>query len=118
MGEYFPLLFAGGLIGVFSLLFIFAYWKLKHQKEAIGFDRHMADSEIIRRLAKYALPYKKDFILVLVIMLISIVYDLVSPLLVGYIEELVSGDFALSQLFITVAVYAGILLVSLVCTYL
>ncbi len=118
MGEYFPLLFAGGLIGVFSLLFIFAYWKLKHQKEAIGFDRHMADSEIIRRLAKYALPYKKDFILVLVIMLISIAYDLVSPLLVGYIEELVSGDFALSQLFITVAVYAGILLVSLVCTYL
>ena len=89
MGEYFPILFAGGLIGVFSLFFIVAYLLVKNKKEAMGFDRHMADSEIIRRLAKYAMPYKKDFILVLVIMLVSIVYDLVSPLLVGYIEELV-----------------------------
>ena len=117
MNEYAPLLIVGSIIGAFALFFIAAYALVKNKKEAMGFDRHMTDREIIRRLLRYAKPYRKQFALVLLVMLLSIGYDLVSPLLVGNIEETVKGAFELSYLFSVVAVYAGILIVSLVCTY-
>ena len=117
MGEYIPLLIMGAVIGTFSVIFIAAYAAMKNKKKAIGFDRHMPDSEIVRRLAKYAVPYWKDFLLVLLIMLVSIAYDLLAPLLVGRIERIVSGEFELSELYRLVAVYAGILVISVVCTY-
>ena len=117
MLDFLPILIIGAIIGVFSVIFIVAYALLKNKKEAIGFDRNMKDSEIIVRLLKYAKPYKKSFILVLFIMLVSIAYDIISPLLVGYIEELVKKDFPISSLFFAVALYAGILIVSMLCTY-
>ena len=117
MGEFLPILIIGGVIGVFSLLFIVAYRILK-QKNPTEYDRRMTDREIISRLMAYAKPYWKSFVLVFFIMLVSIAYDIVSPLLVGHIEETVSGTFALPYLFSVVAVYAGILLVSVLCTYL
>ena len=55
--------------------------------------------------------------LVLIIMLFSIVYDLVSPLLIGHIVSTVQEDFEISYLLSIVACYAGILVVSLVCTF-
>ena len=116
MREYLPLLIVGGCIGVFSLLFLGGYMMLRHKK-LTGYDRNMKDSEIIRRLLRYAKPYRKRFVLAFFVMLLSIGYDLLSPLLVGHIEVLVAEKFALSSLFSTVAVYAGILLVSVVCTY-
>ena len=118
MGEFLPILILGAIIGVFTVIFLVAYGLEKNKKETMGFDRHMADGEIIRRLMVYARPYWKQFVLVLVIMVVSVVYDLVSPLLVGHIEEIIKADFELSYLFRLVAVYAGILIVSLVCTYL
>ena len=118
MREYLPLLIVGAIIGVFTLVFVVVYALEKNKKESMGFDRHMADGEIIRRLLGYAKPYWKSFALTLLIMLFSIVYDILSPLLVGNIQALVKGDFELRDLYIRVAVYAGILLVSLVCTYL
>ena len=117
MAEYLPVLILGGIIGVFSLLFVLAYVLLKRSKPK-DFDRHMKDGEIIGRLMVYAKPYWKQFVLVFVVMLFSIVYDLVSPLLVGHIEKTVKGEFELSYLYRIVAVYAGILLVSVCCTYL
>ena len=77
----------------------------------------MADRELIRRLMEYAVPYRKEFILVLLSLLFSIAYDLASPLLIGYIEETVKGEFELSFLWTMVALYVGILIVSMVCTY-
>ena len=117
MREYLPLVIVGGIIGTFALVFVLAYASIKNKKEAIGFDRNMPDGEIVRRLMRYARPYWKSFLLVFFIMLGSIAYDLLSPLIVGRIEELVSEDFTLPQLFYLVAAYAGILAVSLVCTY-
>lgn len=117
MRAYYPLLVVGAIIGTFSVCFIVAFALMKNKKEAIGFDRHMKDSEITRRLLRYAAPYKKRFLLVGMLMLFSIAYDIISPLLVGYVEEMVKEEFALPKLFATVAVYAGILAVSLVCTY-
>jgi len=54
---------------------------------------------------------------VFLVMLLSIVYDLVSPVLVGDLIELIKTDFLLKDLFVKVAVYAGILIVSMVSMY-
>ena len=54
MREFYPLLFAGGAAGFFSLIFLVAYLTVRRKKEAVGFDRNMKDSEIIRRLLRYA----------------------------------------------------------------
>ena len=118
MTEYLPILILGAIIGTFTLIFLVVYALEKNKKESMGFDRHMKDSEIIRRLLRYARPYTKSFVFALIIMLISVVYDLVSPLLVGHIIETVQLDFELSYLIGIVLCYAGILAVSMVCTYL
>ena len=117
MYEYYPLLIVGAVIGLMSAIFIIAFFSIKDRKEAIGFDRNMKDSELIKRLAKYARPYIKQFVFVLVIMLFSISYDIISPTLVGDIEEMIKADFEYKTLIASVAVYAGILIVSLICTY-
>lgn len=117
MNEYLPILIVGGVIGAFSVIFLAAFFFVKNKKGFKDYDRSMEDGEIIRRLLGYAKPYWKTFVLVLFVMLLSIVYDLISPLIIGHIEETVTGEFELSYLFLTVAVYAGILIVSLVCTY-
>ncbi|MBR5020055.1 MAG: ABC transporter ATP-binding protein, partial [Oscillospiraceae bacterium] len=117
MREYLPLLIAGGIIGAFTLAFIVAYASIKDKKTAVGFERNMPDSEIIARLLRYAKPYWKEFMLVFFVMLLSIAYDIVSPWLVGEIQNVVKADFELNTLLAMVAVYAGILVVSIICTY-
>ena len=118
MREYYPLLIIGAILGVLSLCFVVAYAMMKNKKEAIGFDRNMKDGEIARRLLRYAKPHIGKFIFVGIVMLFSIAYDIVSPLLVGEIEEMVKdAGFSLNRLFLYVGVYAAILLLSLVCTY-
>lgn len=112
-----PLLLVGGVIGAVTALLIFAYASVKDKKTAMGFERTMADGEILRRLFAYAKPYWAKFLLVLFLMLFSIAYDIISPLIVGAIEELVAADFALSRLFASVAVYAGVLVFSMASTY-
>ena len=117
MREYLPLLIVGAIIGTFTLIFVVAYALAKNKKETMGFERNMADREIIRRLLVYAGPYWKQFVLTLMVMLFSVVYDVVSPLLVGKIVGMVQEDFVLTELFAMVGVYATILVVSLICTY-
>ena len=117
MREYLPILIVGAIIGTFTALFLLAYFLEKNKKETMGFDRHMKDGDIIRRLLRYARPHWKSFLMAFVMMLFSIGYDILSPLLVGQIEELVKAEFELPALWSRVAVYAGILAVSLVCTY-
>ena len=117
MREYYPLLLVGGVIGLISTLLIIAYATVKDKKQSMGFDRHMKDGEITKRLLKYARPYAKQFIFVGFIMLLSIAYDILSPLIIGSIEEMVVGDFVLSKLFAYVGVYAGILIISMLCSY-
>ena len=114
MYEYYPLLILGAIIGIFSVIFLVAYLTMKDKKEAIGFDRNMKDSEIVKRLLKYAAPYKKNFLLVLFVMMFSIAYDIIAPLLIGNIEEMIKSDFPMKKLLVMVMVYAGILVVSLI----
>ncbi len=119
MHEFYPLLIVGAIISLFATVFILAYVFMKDKKEAIGFDRDMKDSEIIRRLLKYAKPYAKNFIIVLILMLFSIAHEIISPLILGELTDTVGADkgFELSYLFRTIAIYVSILLVSLVSTY-
>lgn len=118
MYLYYPILVVGAIVGVLSIVFLFAYLSIHKQKEAIGFDRNMKDGEIARRLLRYAKPYVKNFVFVLLLMFFSIAYDIISPLIVGGIEEMIKDDFEMAHLLAGVAVYAGILVVSMVCTYL
>jgi len=117
MREYLPLLIVGAIIGTFSIFFIIAYALIKDKKAAIGFDRNMKDSEIVKRLLAYAKPHAKSFVFVLLLMLFSIAYEIISPLLVGAVEELIKDKFELSRLYVFVAVYALILIVSLISSY-
>ena len=117
MANVNPLLLVGAVIGVVTALLVFAYASVKDRKGSMGFERNMADGEIVRRLIQYARPYGGKFIIVGVLVLFSISYDIASPLIVGYIEELVVGDFTLDHLFASVAVYAGVLVFSMLSTY-
>ena len=118
MFEYYPLLIVGAIIGVISVVFIIAYASIKDKKEALGFDRNMKDSELIKRLLRYAKPYWKSFLFVLILMVLSISYDVVAPAIMGDLTELVSTNgFALKDLFLRVALYAGLLALSLLSSY-
>ena len=117
MYEYFPLLAVGGVVGLLSIVLLLAYIFMKDKKEAIGFDRHMKDSEITRRLLAYAKPFVGQFLIVLLVMVFSIAYDVISPTIVGNVEEMIKSDFALSDLYRYVGMYAGLLVISMICSY-
>ena len=117
MANVNPLLLVGAVIGAVTALLVLACALVKDKKETMGFERTMNDGEILRRLAGYAKPYLAKFVVVLFLMLFSIAYDIISPLIVGALEELVSGEFELPRLFAGVAVYAGVLVFSMASTY-
>ncbi len=117
MREYLPVLIVGAIIGMFALLFVVAYAVAKRKNALENRERNMPDSEIVKRLLAYAKPYRMQFVLVFFVMLLANVHSILSPLIIGNIEETVVGDFDLSYLGKAVAVYAGLLVVSLLCTY-
>ena len=65
----------------------------------------------------YAKPYALRFVFVGIVMLFTIAFDIVSPLIIGGIEDMIVTDFKLNKLFIMVGMYAGILIVSMVGAY-
>ncbi len=117
MYEYFPLLFVGGVVGLFSVVFGIAYLTIRNKKEEIGFDRNMKDMEIMRRLLRYARPHVGSFIIVGLLMVFSIAYSVVSPRLMGFIIKFLDTDFEINQLLMYIAIYAVILITSLVFQY-
>ena len=117
MREYYPLLCVGAVIGILSTIFIIAFASMKDKKTAIGFERNMKDSEIVKRLLRYAKPYWKSFILLFFILILSITYDVVSPLIIGNVEEIIKNKFEMDELYKMVALYAGVLAITVVCTY-
>ena len=117
MREYFPLLFVGGVVGLFSIIFTIAYMTIRKNKDEIGFDRNMKDSEIIKRLLRYAKPHIGSFVLVGLLMIFSIAYSVVSPRLMGEIIGFLQEDFEIKTLLSYIAIYALILITSLVFQY-
>ncbi len=117
MYEFYPLVVTGAIVGLFSIVLLAAYLSVKDKKQSMGFERQMGDREIMGRLMHYAKPYRKQFALVGGVMLFSIAYDILSPLIIGWIEELIAGQFAMVQIYRAVALYIVILAVSMLCTY-
>ncbi len=117
MIEFYPLIVVIAFVVGAALACIIAYRSIKDSKKDIGFERNMNDGEITKRLLAYAKPYWKRFLLVLILMVFSIAYDIIAPTIVGEVEELVKGDFELQELWSRVAVFASILVVSILSTY-
>ena len=117
MYEYFPLLFVGGVVGLFSIIFGIAYLTIKNKKEEIGFDRNMKDMEIMKRLLRYAKPHIGEFIIVGLLMAFSIAYSVVSPRLMGFIIKFLDEDFEMNMLLVYIGIYAVILITSLIFQY-
>ena len=118
--EFLPVIIVAAIIGAFTIAFLIAYAALrKHKDESEDRERNMTDREIVIRLLRYAKPYRKSFIGVFFIMLFSIIYELLSPALIGDIQNLIKNNsFRLEDLYVRVGIYASILAVSLICTYL
>ena len=117
MNEFLPVIIVGAVIGMLSLAFLIAYGILRSKEIAQKSERTMTDRQLIIRLLSYAKPYWKDFIIVFAVMLISVVYDVVSPLLLGEVVDMIKEEFAISDLMKMVGIYAGILIVSMVSMY-
>ncbi len=117
MGEYSPLLILGAVMGLVTLCSLVTYGIFKQHKPK-DLDRHMSDWELLRRLLGYAKKWWYMFPLALIVMLVSVAHDVISPLLVGRIQELLTGKFQLAQLYSIVIVYVSVLVVSMICTYL
>ncbi len=54
--------------------------------------RERSDKEVISRLYKYALPFKKDFLLIFVLMFVGIAIQLLPALVIGYTIDIVGSD--------------------------
>ncbi len=117
--NYYPIITVGAIISTFAIIFIVAFVTMKDKKEAIGFDRNMKDSEIVRRLLRYAKPYIPQFLIVLVLMIFSIAHEIISPIIMGNLIKMVGqeGGFELGELYVNIVTYASILIVSLISTY-
>ena len=96
--TYYPLIITGGVLGTVSLIFIIAYALIKDKKESMGFDRNISDKEIVKRLLAYAKPYRMQFVLVLALMLFSISYDIIAPIVMGNIVAILGENFEMSRL--------------------
>lgn len=117
MHNYYPLLLVGGIVGTVSLVLILAYVFVKDKKQSMGFDRNMKDGEITKRLLAYARPYAHRFAFVGLLMVCSIAYDIISPIIVGKMEEALTNGVGMGYLYRTVALYASVVLFSLTCSY-
>ena len=116
--EFLPVIIVGAIIGAFTTVFLIAWIALKkHRETTDDNERRISDRELIGRLLQYAKPHWKSFVAVFFIMVFSVVYDVVSPWLMGELQRLIKDDFELSALFTMVGLYASILVVSVVCTY-
>ena len=54
--------------------------------------RERSDKEVVRRLLTYAKPYKREFIWIIVMMIISLGIQLLPPLLIGLTVDTVGND--------------------------
>lgn len=114
-----PLIIIGAVLGTITTVLIMAYVFMKDKKQAIGFDRHMSDREIIKRLLGYAKPYWKSFILVLVIMGFTVAADILLPLVIGDVASVLGQEsFEYRHVLLDAIIYFAVLLVSSLCTYL
>ena len=83
--------------------------------------RHHSDSKIFGRLMSYAGPYKKNFIIASLIMLIDVGISSLSPMIFGFIINLIDTDasntYKFTILIYFVLILIGIMALTLLMTY-
>ena len=83
--------------------------------------RHHSDSKIFGRLMSYAGPYKKNFIIASIIMLIDVGISSLSPMIFGFIINLIDTDasntYKFTILIYFVLILIGIMALTLLMTY-
>ena len=113
-----PLLIIGAVLGTLSIIFLVAYISIKNKKEVLGFDRHMDDKVIIRRLLGYAKIHYKAFIVVFLLMAFCVSADIVLPIITGSVTEILGKEgFKYYEVLRLVLLYVGLLLLSVGCSY-
>lgn len=121
MLEFLPIIIVGTVIITFTVLFAVAYAALKKREKQRADEedeRKMDDKELIKRLLYYARPYKKEFLLILFIMIVSIMYDIIGPFMIGELQDVIkTPGFQMNEVLRLVFTYASILVVSMICTY-
>lgn len=77
--------------------------------------RERSDKEVLRRLVKYMLPYKKQFLLIIIMMFVGIAIQLLPPFLIGFTVDTVSSDvFTQTQKLYRILIMGGSFIVALV----
>jgi ATP-binding cassette subfamily B protein len=77
----------------------------------------MKDMDIIKRLLKYAIPFKKDFTIVFFFMIITVFFAILEPYIIGLSMDVIIYDFDFTLLISYLAVLIGIILVGNVFNY-
>ncbi len=81
-------------------------------------EHTMEDKVILKRLLKYALPYKYRFLGVLFLMVITVGADLLEPFIIGKSIDILSADnFDAHLLTIYLIVYGSSIIINAVVTY-
>lgn len=112
-----PLIILAVTVAVLAVAFSVAYLLVKDKKASMGFERNMKDGAIARRLIRYAKPFYKLFILVGFLLLVSVGYEIASPILLGRAEELITEHAPYAKLLTVVIVSASILVLSMLARY-
>lgn len=114
-----PLIYVGGILGVFTTIFLIAFICMKDKKEAFGFDRNMKDSDITKRLFSYGKAHYKSFVFVFLVMAFTVAADIILPLITGDIVRILKtdGDIIYLDILKDVILYISLLILSLVCSY-
>ena len=77
----------------------------------------MKDGDIIKRLLKYALPFKKQFGIVFFFMLITVAFAIFEPLLLGKSIDVIIYDYNAKMLYNYLALLIAIILVGNIFNY-
>lgn len=113
-----PLYIIGAVLGTLATSFIVAFALMKDKKESIGFDRNMKDIEILKRLLKYARPYWRQFLFVILLVAFTIASDIVLPLILGDVASTLGQiGFEYKLVLRDALIYFGVLAISLACTF-
>lgn len=116
MNKYLPLLVVGAVTGLVSAILIVAAVTFKDNTQTKAI-RNLSDKVLIKRLLSYAKAHGKSFLAVAFLILVSIGYDVCSPLIVAYIEGIIKSDFKLNELIAPTVVYALAMIISAVAVY-
>ncbi|AIO18944.1 putative ABC transporter ATP-binding protein [Candidatus Izimaplasma bacterium HR1] len=77
----------------------------------------MKDGDIIKRLLKYAIPFTRQFVIVFIFMIATVMFGIFEPILLGKSIDIIVYDFDLDNLLKYLSILVGIIIVGNVFNY-